>query len=76
MIDYMVRNGQRVAVTCNECGCRLRGIPLPEEIWGVGGISYAHFRGSLSTDARGCKCSNISMYEIRTSNHFSQHYTY
>lgn len=47
---YQVRDGQRVAVTCPECGCRLR------EYYD----KWIHFQtGDKYRDARGCECSRL-----------------
>lgn len=43
---YQVRDGRRVAITCNHCGCRLAQF---EDMW-------YHFYGTEERDARGCLC--------------------
>lgn len=56
MIDYMVREGKRVAPFCPECGCRLGQF---EDMW-------YHFVPEntvyVERDARGHKCSLVNNF--------------
>lgn len=54
MLDYEVRDGQRVAPTCPECGCRLHSIGSKER------PAFSHFYG-YRADAQGHNCKYLSV---------------
>jgi hypothetical protein len=58
----VIRDGQKVAPTCVECGCRLNNV---NEIW-------LHFlKLDRMTDARGCKCKDLNKTWSYYNNQFS-----
>lgn len=67
-----VRDGQQVAITCPECGCRFDVRELSNSSWENDGWSVSHFGDDEERDARGCICSLNSSVWIYHKGSYAQ----
>jgi transcription initiation factor TFIIIB Brf1 subunit/transcription initiation factor TFIIB len=51
--ERVVRDGQRVLVTCSSCGCRLDSTSVG------GGVEWYHYGRLGGRDARGCRVACV-----------------